>query len=302
MIQDVQRCRALVSVLGASLASLSAGCTTPALTPNPHYVLGSPYQVRGFWFYPRETFSLTETGIATVAKGDAVRLTSDGEIFDQTALAAGHPTIQLPAIVRITNLENGRAVVVRLNDRGAGDPHRLLQITRRTGQLLAMPPDGTARVRLEVLETESHAAADALPGAPSLAITAAPRNGVEVAELAPLPGIRVARGGMAPVTPVLGVARAQTAAVPERLPEEVTVSAVRPNRLMVMLDTFEDYQYAAMERARMGAAGARIVSVREGRAHRFRVEIGPLADIAHADRVLDQAFASGIPDARIVVD
>jgi hypothetical protein len=71
---------------------------------------------------------------------------------------------------------------------------------------------------------------------------------------------------------------------------------------MVELDTFEEYQYAAVQRAKMGAAGARIVSIVDGRTHRFRVEIGPLPDAAHADAVLDQAFAFGIPDARIMVD
>ena len=126
------------------------------------------------WFYPRESFDLDETGLAAVAKGDTARLTTDGEVFDQTALAAGHPTIQLPAIARLTNLENGREVTVRLNDRGSGDPRRLVEVTRRTAQLLAMPPDGVARVRLQVLPNESHAAADALPGAPSLAIDRGP--------------------------------------------------------------------------------------------------------------------------------
>ena len=89
-------------------------------------------------------------------------------MFDQTALAAAHPTIQLPAIARLTNLENGRQVIVRVNDRGSGDPRRLVEITRRTALLLGVPPGGVARVRLQVLPGESHAAADALPGAPSL--------------------------------------------------------------------------------------------------------------------------------------
>ena len=133
-------------------------------------------------------------------------LTTDGELFDQTALAAAHPTIQLPAIARLTNLENGREVTVRLNDRGSGDPHRLVEVTSRTAALLDMPPGGLARVRLRVLPNESHAAAEAVPGAPSLALTAAPRGKVEVAELAPLPGVRQGNGRPLP---------AATAAAPE---------------------------------------------------------------------------------------
>ena len=95
-------------------------------------------------------------------------LTTDGEAFDQTALAAAHQTLQLPAIVRLTNLENGLQVLVRINDRGPATPHRLIEVTRRTATLLRFPGDAAVRVRLEVLPAESHAAVDAVPGAPKL--------------------------------------------------------------------------------------------------------------------------------------
>jgi cell division protein FtsN len=87
-----------------------------------------------------------------------------------------------------------------------------------------------------------------------------------------------------------------------RLPELVTRTETRTGRLMVQLDTFDEYHYAAVQQAKMAGTGAVIVSVKQGRAHRFRVEIGPLPDIARADAVLDKAFSSGIPDARIIVD
>jgi rare lipoprotein A len=285
-----------------AIALLTFGCTQQAPKPDPHYLLGKPYRAGNIWFYPAETFDLDQTGLASVAKGDPVRLTSDGEAFDQTALAAGHPTIQLPAIARLTNLENGREVTVRLNDRGSGDPRRLVEVTKRTALLLAMPPDGVARVRLQVLPNESHAAADALPGAPSLAMTTAPRGGVEVADLAPPPGIRQGNGRVLPDAPVAAPAEAQTAVPPMRMPEAITQTAPRPGQLMVELDTFEEYQYAAVQRAKMGWANAQIISTADGRTRRFRVEVGPLPDVAHADAVLDQALASGIPDARIVVN
>jgi rare lipoprotein A len=282
--------------------ALPFGCSQPPLKPEPHYVLAKPYQAAGVWYYPKETFDLDQAGLATVIKGDARRLTTDGEVFDQTALAAAHPTIQLPAIARLTNLENGREVTVRLNDQGSGDPHRLVEITRRTASLLAVPPDGIAQVRLRILPNESHAAADALPGAPSLGMIAAPRGSVEVADLAPPQGIFQGNGRPLPVVPALSPADAVTAAPPQRLPEVVSQTTPRQGQLMVQLDTFEEYQYAAVQRARMAAAGARIVAVLDGRTTRYRVEIGPLPNVASADAVLDQALASNIPDARIIVD
>jgi rare lipoprotein A len=283
------------------LVLLASGCTRP-LTPDPHYVLGRPYQAGAVWYYPKESFDLEQTGLAAIVHDDTARLTSDGEVFDQTALGATHPTIQLPAIARLTNLENGRQIMVRLNDRGSGDPRRLVEITRRAAWLLAMPQGSVARVRLLVLPNESHAAADALPGAPSLAMTTAPRGSVEVAELPPPPGIRQADRRALPAAFAAKPAEAVLAAPPMRLPESVVQTVAQPGRLMVELDTFEEYQFAAVQRAKMAGAGAEIISIVDGRTHRFRVEVGPLPDVAHADATLEQALASGIPDARIVVE
>ena len=291
----------LSPVRSVALALLTVSCV-PALKPDPHYALGDPYKAGSHWYYPKESFDLEETGLASISRGDATRLTTDGEVFDQTALAAAHPTVQLPAIARLTNLENGREVTVRLNDRGSGDPRRLIEVTRRTALLLDIPPGAVAQVRLRVLPNESHAAADTLPGAPSLGLTAAPRGTFEVAELPPPPGVRQGNGRALPAAAVAAPAVGPAAAPPLRLPETVGQTVPSPGRLMVQLDTFDQYQYAVAQRARMAAAGARIVHVRDGRTTRFRVEIGPLPDVAHADSVMETALASGIPDARIVVD
>ena len=122
-------------------------------------------------------------------------LTTDGEAFDQTAMAAANQTLPLPAIALVTNLETGRQVKLRINDRGPPTPRRMLAVTRRVAQLLGFPPSGVARVRLQVLESESQAAQNALPGAPKLAIATAPRGAVAAASLAPPPGARGSSGG-----------------------------------------------------------------------------------------------------------
>jgi rare lipoprotein A len=287
----------------AALAILATACTPPGMPkPDPHYVLGDAYKAGNVWIYPRESFDLDETGIASIAEHAPHSLTTDGELFDQTALAAAHATIQLPAIARLTNLENGRQVTVRLNDRGSGDPHRLVEVTRRTATLLGMPPSGIARVRLRVLPNESHAAAEAVPGAPSLALMAAPRGAVQITELTPVPGVRQGRGRPLPAPAAAAPDRAPTPAPPMRMPETITQAPAHSGKLMVRLDTFDSYKYAAVQRAKMGWAGAQILPVVKGRSRHFLVEVGPLPDVAAADAVLDRALASGIPDARIVVD
>jgi rare lipoprotein A len=284
--------------LAVAVAVFVASCHRP-LPSNPHYVLGTPYQAGGVWYYPRESYELQETGLATVYPSGHADLTTDGEAFDQTVPAAAHQTLQLPAIARLTNLENGRQILLRINDRGPATPHRLVEITRRAAALLDIPPDGVARVRLQVLATESYAAAGRVPGTPQLEIAAAPLGAVQQSDLPP-PGTAapIPEPPSAPSQPP-----AAAAAAPDlRLPETVVQTAPDPGNLFVRLDTFQNFQYADIQRAHVGGLGARIVSTSEGRAHTYRVIIGPFTTVQQADATLDQVLAAGVTDARIVVE
>lgn len=281
------------------------GCG-PTVRPSPHYVLGDAYQASGVWHYPRESYEYDETGLASQVPSGHAPLTTNGEAFSQAILAAAHPTLQLPAIARITNLENGLSTVVRLNDRGTGNPHRLVEVTRRTAELLRFPAGGVVRVRVTVLAAESRQAADTVSGAPKLALSTAPRDAVEVAELAPPPGINQGGARRGPVlrgataAPVAAEAPAPVAIAP--LPEVLTQEAPRPGRLMVRLGTFEGYQYAAIQRAKVAGLNPNIVQIQRGRSREYRVELGPFADVAQAEAIQDRALAAGVPDARIVVE
>ena len=111
--------------------------------PTPRYVIGEPYRLDGVWRYPREDFALTETALAAVYERRG--LTANGETFDGGALAAAHPTLQLPALARVTNLENGRQIMVRVNDRGPDSAARSLGLTRHAAEAgadaaLVLPP------------------------------------------------------------------------------------------------------------------------------------------------------------------
>jgi rare lipoprotein A len=243
---------------------------------------------------------LDETGLAQVYGRDHPGLTTDGELFDQTAMAAANQTLPLPCIARVTNLETGRQVLVRINDRGPSTPRRVLAVTSRVAELLGFGPGGVARVRVEVLERESQEAQAALAGAPTLAVAVAPRGAVEATSLAPPPG---ARGSAAPVTVDAGPAQGTTPATtaPSRLPESVTQGTPNPGTLWIELGSFPTYEFANMQRAAVAQLGAAVVSTMQGRTESFQVMIGPIPDIAQADRLLDQTVAAGVPDGRIVV-
>lgn len=288
----------MIRAVGLIGLALLTGCIPR--TPNPHYELGKPYAVRGTWFYPNENYDLDDTGLASVYGSGHDSLTSNGEAFDRSEVSAGHPTLQLPAVARLTNLENGRSVLVRINDRGAGNPARLVDVTPRAAVLLGMREDGATRVRLQVLPAESRAAADALPGRPRLAMATAPRGVVASSDLPPPPGMR-AEG--TPIRAAGAPASAgDTPAVIARLPETVTQTAAQPGRLWVRLDTFEDYIYAAVQRARVSDMGAGIQETYDGRVHRFWARIGPFDTVPLSENALRRALDRGIPDARIVVE
>jgi rare lipoprotein A len=112
--------------------------------------LGRPYKVAGKWYYPKLDKHYARVGAASWY-GDAFhgRLTANGEIYDQTHLTAAHPTMPLPSYARVTNLDNGSSVIVRVNDRGPYARGRIIDLSRKAAQMLGYASIGTAKVKVE---------------------------------------------------------------------------------------------------------------------------------------------------------
>lgn len=120
------------------------------------FKVGNPYKISGRTYYPEERYDLVETGIASwYGPQFHGKLTANGETFDMDELTAAHKTLQMPSIVRVTNLENGRSLIVRVNDRGPYKKNRVIDMSRRSAELLGFKNKGTAKVRVEVLDSES---------------------------------------------------------------------------------------------------------------------------------------------------
>ena len=116
------------------------------------YKVGNPYKIAGSWYRPREDRSYDKIGIASWY-GDYFhgRLTANGEYYDMNRLSAAHPTLPLPVYARVTNLENNRSLVVRINDRGPYARNRVIDLSKRAAQELGVIRKGTARVRVKYL-------------------------------------------------------------------------------------------------------------------------------------------------------
>ena len=120
------------------------------------YKVGNPYKVAGRWYYPKEDYNYVEEGMASWYGEDFNgKRTANGERYNMNTLTAAHRTLPLPSIVRVTNLQNGRSVVLRVNDRGPYVKDRIIDLSKRGAQLLGYMGQGTTRVRVEIMAKES---------------------------------------------------------------------------------------------------------------------------------------------------
>ena len=114
------------------------------------YRVGKPYTVGGRIYVPEEDVNYREDGLASWYGDDFHgRLTANGEVYDMTSLSAAHPTLPMPCYARVTNLSNGKSLIVRVNDRGPYHGNRLMDVSSRAAELLEFKGNGVARVRVE---------------------------------------------------------------------------------------------------------------------------------------------------------
>jgi peptidoglycan lytic transglycosylase len=114
------------------------------------YRVGKPYTVAGRIYVPEEDTGYREEGLASWYGDDFHgRLTANGEVFDMTSLTAASPTLPMPCYARVTNLSNGKSLIVRVNDRGPYHGNRLMDVSSKAAELLEFKGNGIARVRVE---------------------------------------------------------------------------------------------------------------------------------------------------------
>lgn len=277
------------------------------------YKIGKPYQIKGVWYYPKENFEYDETGIGSwYGPKFHGRKTANGETYDMNGISAAHRTLPMPSFVRVTNLDNGRTLNVRINDRGPYAHGRILDLSRRAAQLLGFEKQGTARIRVRIMAEESRSIAARLKGEAELAEVGSP---ITVDKL-PKPTVSAqelpAPGSTAPVTAT------PVSAPPPPMPEvnngdqmaslptdgQVTMEAVTPNtNIFIQAGAFSNFDNANRVRARLSGIGPVKVSpvLINGR-DLFRVRVGPLASVAEADHLLEQVILAGYTDARTIVD
>lgn len=263
-----------------------------------HYQLGKPYQVAGRWFTPKEQPNYDKKGTASWY-GEAFhrRMTSNGEWFDMNRLTAAHATLPLPSYVKVTNLENGREVIVRVNDRGPFVGTRVIDLSKRAATVLGYKSNGKAPVRVQFIgpaplnDKGSHLIAmnrELERGTPLRRMIAAAngkRGGVQVA----------ARRPDAQANPLQQAAFAKPRAEPAAPASGIDQS------YFIQVGSFADPANAEKARAELASAWPVQVIEQDGASGPiYRVRLGPIDGKADADTALEQAIFLGHPDAHIV--
>ncbi|HJW41352.1 MAG TPA: septal ring lytic transglycosylase RlpA family protein [Rhizomicrobium sp.] len=270
------------------------------------YKIGQPYQIEGTWYYPKEQPDYDETGIASwYGPTFYGHRTANGEIYTAADLTAAHRTLPLPVNVRVTNLDNGKSIVVRVNDRGPFAKGRIIDLSERAAELLGYKEKGTARVRVTFVGRADldggRPPPDETPPAIASAVPAAPTAHIDSSALDAVPGTAVTP----PITntdlppPPIRTADAAVATEPTGVVSKVPVPAV--THLYVQAGAFGSYQNAARLQARLGG-GLQISPVVQNGRRLYRVRLGPFDELGDADSALAQVESLGSNDARIVVD
>ncbi len=294
----------------ALAAAVSACANQTAQVPPPAgvYKVGNPYQIEGTWYYPREQPDYDETGVASwYGQSFDGRYTANGESYDVNALSAAHRTLPMPVNVRVTNLENGRSTILRVNDRGPFAKGRIIDVSPRAAKLLGFYDVGTARVRVTFVSQATLGNGQLPSETPTeiaSAVPAAPTGKVDVGTLSDISGVTVAapaqgRGMPAPAKPAPLTADELAASQPTGQVTSVIVPPV--THLYVQVGAFSIFADARRILARLGP-GLKISTIVRNRQKLYRVRLGPFDQVADADKALAQLIGLGSNDARIVVD
>jgi rare lipoprotein A len=317
----------MLMLLALSLAACGSSGGKGGIAQRGGYKIGAPYKIDGVTYTPQEEFNHTETGVASwYGPGFHGKSTANGERYDQSERTGAHRTLQMPAIVRVTNLENGRSTVVRINDRGPFARSRVIDLSRTAAEELDVVRNGTARVRIDQLSAESMAVKDvAISGggpAEQMAAVAqvssgrsAPQASAPVMQATYTPPPPPANQYTPPpaTQPVVWQPPPRSAppeAVPAALPVAsgptvtslVSASTLYPaGGFYVQTGSFSTAENAERQREAVRSYGVSEISQGSaGGRDVYRVRLGPYTTPDAAGIVADRLKRSGYGDARVV--
>ena len=288
------------------LALAACGSTKPGGVADGRssYKVGGTYVVSGRVYTPDENYNYRETGMASwYGPGFHGRRTANGEAYNQHAMTAAHRTLPMPSVVRVTNLSNGKSVVLRVNDRGPFAQNRIIDVSRAAADKLDMVRAGVASVRVEILPEESRRVKQVALNGGSVS------EQLAAMQAAPAPAPRIAVAAAAPPAPPPPPApAARPAPAPVASPSITTaaagvvpVSAPVASGFFVQAGAFSTRDSAERVRATLAHFGDSSISQTSfGQTSLYRVRLGPFASSDAAQTTVGRVKQAGYRDARVV--
>lgn len=317
-------CCAVLVVASVGACGSTSGSKGGATAQRGAYKVGSPYKIEGVTYTPKEDFNHVETGVASwYGPGFHGKSTANGERYDQSDRTAAHRTLQMPSIVRVTNLSNGLSTVVRINDRGPFASNRVIDLSRTAAQELDVIRNGTARVRIEQLQAESLAVKDVAinGGGPAeqhqaLARLASgkapapqqPQQVMATAQPAAAPPSTQVQAGWPANPRSSAIVQEQTAAPSGKSgPTIASLASAAPTPsgggFYVQTGSFSTAENAGRQRDAVRSYGSSEISQASASGRDiYRVRLGPYTTSDAAGIVADRLKRSGYGDARVVGD
>jgi len=327
---SISRFRSVLVLLG--LAALLAACTTSRTgyggSSSPHYKVGKPYKVKGRWYHPKEDNTYDRTGVASWYGRDFHgRRTANGETYDMNRLSAAHTTLPMPSMVEVTNLANGRKVVVRVNDRGPFADNRLIDLSREAARRLGFERAGLAKVRVRFVgpapllaraPKESPRIASAPGRTPHRTVAQKQVHRARLAQPQPTAPARHENAATAaPQNVIQPIAVAIPAAEAiQKLPAEAPMAVTPAPQMSAETDTAQQdrslylIRIAALSQlGNIEALKKQLESIGPLRLSRveseagsvfYRVNMGPFASLSTASERLDAVRSAGYSDAGLI--
>ncbi len=233
-----------------------------------HVKTGKPYKVAGQWYYPLASANgYDKTGVASwYGKKFHGKKTANGERYDMHAMSAAHKTLPLPTMVRVTNLDNGRSVVVRVNDRGPFVKSRIIDLSYAAAHALGYDKKGTAHVRVQTLD------GNVVNSAPSPAIRRTPKARISNVSRAP---------------------KSEGNRYPTSSPD---------GSIYVQLGAFSARSNANQLRQELASSFPNIRIYHVNRSNFYRVRIGPFNEVSETENVILSLQDKGYHNTIVVIE
>ncbi len=251
------------------------------------YKVGKPYKISGVWYYPSEDYQYDQIGIASWYGEDFHgKRTANGELYNMDAITAAHKTLPMPSIVQVTNLANGRTLILRVNDRGPFVSNRIIDVSRRSAQLLGFKDKGVAKVRVRILAEESMQLAAQLKDGKTYMAKKVGVNIVKEEELR-LNDERVSK----------------KAGQDSKTAKMARDAPLAPgNRLFIQVGAFLEEKNADQLITSLKGSGFAVARKFKQAGDRLtRVRLGPFGQMAEAKKRLSEVIKKGYDSSRLVV-